>query len=48
VFELFRDGGNLCTHLRANVSLDEVVDLIEPDDGTQGEIREIDGGIDEA
>jgi hypothetical protein len=47
VFELLRNGGDLCSHLRADISFDEVVDLIEPDDGAQGEIRKIDGGVDE-
>ena len=47
MFKLLRDGGDLRAHLRANVALDEIVDLIESGHEADGLVREIYGGVDE-
>ena len=47
MFKLLRDGGDLRADLRANVALDEVVDLIEPRHRADRLVCEIDGRVDE-
>ena len=47
MLELLREGSDLRTHLRADVVLDEVVDLVESDDGADRKFRQVHGGVDE-
>ena len=47
VFKLLRNGGDLRPDLRANVALDEIVDLIEPGHGADWLVCKIYGRVDE-
>ena len=47
VAQLLRDGGDLRAHLRTDIALDEVVDLVEPNERAERRVGEVDSRVDE-